>query len=553
MKILLRPGCITLVLLSGILGIGIAHADCTLTNLGIAPLPEMGFSSYLTNLGGLYPGGGNTRPAAHEVAGVAIANAIEPLDSSGGVETNTGKIGLLSIGMSNVTQEWGNLLSGTNHFTSLATNDPSLNPRVFIADGGISGQDAVDWTNPISPNWSWVATNRLVSAGLTTNQVQVVWMKQAIQYAGTNGPFPTSARMLQTMEEQILRNAKLYFPNLKIAYLSSRTRAYTNSHVAPNPEPYAFESGFSVRWVIEDQLKMTNNLNYDLSHGPVVAPWLSWGPYLWADGIVPRGDGFTWLCSDVTSDFTHPSTNGGVPKVATQLHAFFKTDPTAAPWFLKKNGPGAPTCFPTASTTNGFMPLTVNFLAHATNGSAPFRDAKWTYEDGEFSTNTNTVKVFKTYGTYRARFTVTDTNGNTAQGMVAIKVKAKLLDWLTGKFTATQRADLIISGPGANPDGDKFPNLLEYAMGLEPQSADPAGVIRTTLTNDVFTLTFPRFKYAGDVALTLEATSDFVTWNPVTVMPSLDLDPVEYLTVQESVSASAPRFFRLRAELVPVQ
>lgn len=530
------------------------RADCSLTNLGVAPLNEMAFSTYASNQGGLYPNGINTRPPAHELAGLAIATSIQPLETNGVVNTNTGKIGLLSIGMSNVTQEWATK-PGANHFTSQATNDPSLNPKVVIADGGISGQDAVNWTNLTSTNWSWVATNRLAAANLTTNQVQVIWMKQAIRMAGTNGPFPTHARLLQDMTEQIVRNAKVMFPNLKIMYLASRTRAYTNANPsAPNPEPYAFESGFSVRWVIEDQIKATNNLNYDSLTGPVVAPWLSWGPYLWADGLTPRGDGFTWQCTDTEYlvDFMHPSP-AGVQKVATQLLAFFKTDPTATPWFLKAPGPGAPTCAPTASVTNGFRPLTVTFSAHATNGSAPLHDAKWTFEDGEFSTNANPVKVFKTPGLYHARLTVTDTNGNTAQGMVAVKVNAKLSDWLASKFSAEDLLKSEVSGPTANPDGDKFPNLLEFTMGLEPDHPEPAETVATTLTNGVFRITFPHYKFAGDAELSLEATSDFFSWTPAPTSVAQDDGSVEMLTFQEPATNSLPRFFRLKSVLLSSQ
>jgi hypothetical protein len=545
---LFRIRVVGLILLAAWSAMFDASADCSLTNLGVTPLNERAFIAYASNKGGLYPNYANTRPPAHEAMGVAIANSIQPLETNGTPNPSTGKIGLLSIGMSNVTLEWA--VGGSNHFRFQATNDPSLNPRVFIADGGISGQDATDWTNYPSTNWALVITNRLVAAGLTTNQVQVIWMKQAIQFAGTNGPFPAHAQLLRTMTEQIVRNAKQAFPNLRIMYLASRTRAYTNANPsAPNPEPYAFESGFSVRWVIEDQLKLTNNLNYNPTNGPVVAPWLSWGPYLWADGTTPRGDGFIWECADLHSDFMHPSTNGGVPKVALQLHAFFKTDPTATPWYLKPNGQGAPTCAPFASPTNGFIPLTVNFVANATPGSAPLRDWRWTFEDGEFSTNVNPVKVFKTPGLYRARLTVTDTNGNTCGSVIPVKANAKLIDWLTGKFSATDLVKSEVSGVMANPDGDAFPNLLEYALGFEPQTAEPPEAIAATMTNGVFTLTYPRYKFAGDVALTLEATTDFVTWTPLTATPAGDDGTVERLRYQEFTSTNAARFYRLHAEL----
>ena len=43
------------------------------------------------------------------------------------------------------------------------------------------------------------------------------------------------ARALQAMLEQIVRNAKARYPNLAIAYVSSRTRCYTNNPTLLNP------------------------------------------------------------------------------------------------------------------------------------------------------------------------------------------------------------------------------------------------------------------------------------------------------------------------------
>src|SRR3974377_1361540 len=52
--------------------VGRVMADCTLTNLGITPLNELGFIAYSNYAGGLYPNGANTRPPAHEDAGIQI-------------------------------------------------------------------------------------------------------------------------------------------------------------------------------------------------------------------------------------------------------------------------------------------------------------------------------------------------------------------------------------------------------------------------------------------------------------------------------------------------
>ncbi len=107
----------------------------------------------------------------------------------------------------------------------------------------------------------------------------------------------------------MLRNLHDRYPNLTLAYLSSRIYAgYASTTL--NPEPYAYEGGFSVKWLIADQLAGDAALNFDPASGVVEAPWAAWGPYLWADGLSPRSDGLTWGCSELSSDGTHPSASG---------------------------------------------------------------------------------------------------------------------------------------------------------------------------------------------------------------------------------------------------
>jgi hypothetical protein len=61
--------------------------------------------------------------------------------------------------------------------------------------------------------------------------------------------FPKAALKLQGDLETVVHNLKLHFPNIKIAYFSSRTRAYVYWEGA-NPEPGAFETGLAVKWMI---------------------------------------------------------------------------------------------------------------------------------------------------------------------------------------------------------------------------------------------------------------------------------------------------------------
>src|SRR6187399_1032737 len=76
-----------------------------------APLTDFGSVTYRGFQGGLYPNGSNQRPATHNTAGLAIAQGIKPLGSSGAVDETNGKIVWMSVGMSNTTQETQEFLS----------------------------------------------------------------------------------------------------------------------------------------------------------------------------------------------------------------------------------------------------------------------------------------------------------------------------------------------------------------------------------------------------------------------------------------------------------
>ena len=92
-----------------------------------------------------------------------------------------------------------------------------------------------------------------------------------------------------------------------------------------------------MKWTIEEQLGGNPLLRFDGTAPP--APWIAWGPYLWADGDTPRSDGFTWPCDMVASDFVHPFYTGQA-EVASRLMDFFMSEPTAQRWFRAPQGCG---------------------------------------------------------------------------------------------------------------------------------------------------------------------------------------------------------------------
>jgi hypothetical protein len=138
---------------------------------------------------------------------------------------------------------------------------------------------------------------------------------------------------------QIVLKAKQRWPNLRVAYLSSRIYAgYATSPL--NPEPYAYEGAFAVRWAIQAQIKGDARLNADPAKGQVQAPVMLWGPYLWAAGKTPlKLNKLTYEPDDLALDGTHPSLSGR-DKVAAALLVFFTTDPLAKSWFVKPTKAG---------------------------------------------------------------------------------------------------------------------------------------------------------------------------------------------------------------------
>lgn len=310
--------------------------ECSKSSYGTIPLTDLGLGTHFGQQGGLYPGGSNVLPVAHELAGIQIAeNDIVPRDVDGNPDP-AGIVGLVSIGFSNTSREF-------RRFIELLGREPNLHPSLVAVDcakGSLGLEDAVD---PNDPNdyWPYVG-NQLSNAEVTGPQVQVAWLE--IGYLDLVLPYSFPAWQIQEQQDltKFVRSLKRRMPNLRLCYVTSRIYG----HYSQRPEleePAAYESAFGFKWMIEDQMAGPRYLNYDPAKGPERAPWIAWAPYNWADGIVPRSDGLTWRCSNFEEDGVHPSSSG-TRKVATVLLDFFRNDTTTRPWFLRAGtqpGPSA--------------------------------------------------------------------------------------------------------------------------------------------------------------------------------------------------------------------
>lgn len=311
----------------GVLGRYIADRLQTASrpSIGLKPLTEMSAADdHSGEHGGLYGGGRNEPPVSHLMAAKAAGAKITPLNVDG-KPVSDGAIGFVSISMSNATMEF-------SLFKELADRDDRKSPRVVIVDCAQGGQAMAQWVDPDARAWI-EADRRLAAATLGGKQVQVAWIKLA--NVRPTGDLADHGPKLYDDTLAVLQNAKRRFPNLQIAYLGSRIYGgYANTPL--NPEPYAYEGAFAVRWLIQDQVKGAAPLRYDEAVGPAHVPLLLWGPYLWADGTIPRkSDGLTWERTDLAADGVHPSESGR-RKVADMLLRYFTTDALAKSWFAQR-------------------------------------------------------------------------------------------------------------------------------------------------------------------------------------------------------------------------
>jgi endonuclease I len=124
--------------------------------------------------------------------------------------------------------------------------------------------------------------------------------------------------------------------------------------------------------------------------------------------------------------------------------------------------------------------------------------------------------------------------------------------WRLAHFTLSELADDLISGDGADPDGDGLSNLMEMARYSDPRTPDDEPEMSFAQSGGELLLSFAR---ASDMMnlnleLLLESSTDFVVWDPVNLSGSaidaLDSNS-ETVTIRLELSPSTPLFFRLRA------
>ncbi len=153
------------------------------------------------------------------------------------------------------------------------------------------------------------------------------------------------------------------------------------------------------------------------------------------------------------------------------------------------------------------------------------------------------------FGSYSVTASVTNPNySGSSTGTLEI-TGLPIITWTTQNFTpaqmtAGQTTDI------ADPDGDGFSNLAEYALGADPNTSTPA----FTPVHDAggLSLTFNRPKDLPDVTYAAESSPDMITWTPMTLILVED-GPIQTLRATDPLTTgpSDRRFIRLRLTRLP--
>lgn len=310
--------------------------------MGLTNLLDLGTGTYdvaggnSPHQGGLYAGGSNYRPFGHETVGRGLAAKVVPLDATG-APSASGVVGLALLGFSISKKISAQLIP-------LMNADPAKWSKLYPIDCNVPGRDAIDLADPNNAYWTTEVPTAMLNSGVDPNQVQVGWLMSGTQYA-TGYAWPANVTYIKGLLVSCVQNAKAFFPNLKLLYITlPHYEGYKQAPPAIEPETY--QSAWAFKELIADQIAGSAALNFASPANPILAPWLSWGGYIWTDGSTPRSwDGLTLDCpADVIPDGVHPSVTGST-KFAKYLLNEWKRDATARPWYTGIPNPkaGSPT------------------------------------------------------------------------------------------------------------------------------------------------------------------------------------------------------------------
>ena len=296
------------------------------------PLQDLATDTYLGQQGGLYPNGQNTPPMGYLAQLDAIANTL----------ANDSQVVVLSLGMS-MQQN-----ASTGFINNGYTSGGNVNPAFRFVNGAI-GSKQQNWTSAGASVWNRGLT-ALSQQGLSANDVDVVLYHNA--WAGPSSePFPQHAITMKNSAQITMGLIQDKYPNVQMILVANRH--YALSPNSKHPEPWAYEEGFSWKWLIEDRINCVSSCGVPIA-------W-------YADQWVPE-----WANQPqyYVSDGLHLASAGQAASAAI-WYSYFSTLSYIAPWYLAGAPPPTNTPGPTFTPSSTPSP-TETAVPGATATPSPF-------------------------------------------------------------------------------------------------------------------------------------------------------------------------------------
>jgi hypothetical protein len=125
-----------------------------------------------------------------------------------------------------------------------------------------------------------------------------------------------------------------------------------------------------------------------------------------------------------------------------------------------------------------------------------------------------TTATFTTPGVYVLRLTATGTSA--VSDDLTVVVEDSYDAWAV-RFLGS--ADPNVTGADRDPDRDGIPNLIEFALGMNPAVSSQQGLPQPSVEGGVLSIIYPRYPGAG-LTYIAEVSDDLVTWSSGSVVES---------------------------------